>query len=200
MQVILNMALGEQASQIDDVMTSLRKDLNFELHEVIAKYESELKQDTDKTHFVVDADKIVDNLTAMVIGQAKDVLQKTFTIPVQGWDTVDELALRVEEAFVKGTADLESYIHLGVQETYVACKEQGGESMIFQMESLHDVFGMEDTMRVDELVTKAKEKVGIFARLEMEHLLSRLQMYKLTPEQVQGVIEMGAGEMTVSRF
>ncbi|AXF51364.1 hypothetical protein WELLINGTON_238 [Erwinia phage Wellington] len=200
MQVILNMALGEQANQISELMVDLRKDLNFELHDIISKYERSLREDTDKVHHVVDAPKIVDELTALIVDQAKDVLQKTFTIGINGWDTVDELALRVEEAFTKGVTDLESYVHLNAHETFVACGNSGERTLTFQMESLHDLFGATDTMKVEGIVMKAKEKVGILARQEMETLLSKLQLYKLTPEQVDGVHEMGRGEMTVSRF
>lgn len=200
MQVVLNMALGEQAPQIEQVMVDLRKKLDFELHDIIAKYERELKRDTDKTHFVVGADKIVDDLTAMIMDHAKDVLQRNYVIPTNGWDTVDELALRVEEAFTQGSMDLETYVHLSMHETYVACKERGEQSMVFQMESLTDLFGMEETMNLENIVKGAKEKVAVFARMEMDQLLSRLQMYKLSAEQVDSIHEMGRGEMTVSRF
>ncbi|QXO09665.1 hypothetical protein pEaSNUABM11_00241 [Erwinia phage pEa_SNUABM_11] len=200
MQVILNMALGEQAPKIAELMVNLRKDLSFELHDIITKYERGLKKDTSKTHFVVEADAIVDELTEMVVGQAKDVMQKTFAIPANGFDTVDELALRVEEAFSKGVTEIESYIHLSTRSTFVACGETNEKSMLFQMESLNDLFGAQDTMRVESIVGKAKEQVGVLARMEMESLLNRLQSYKLSAEQVDGIHEMGRGEMTVSRF
>jgi len=180
MQLVLDIASTEAAPEVEKLMVTLAKNLHVELHKIIVEYEAKLAADTGSTHFVLKPEEIVNTMTRMVLDEVRRVLQRSYVIPSNGWDTINELGDRIGDAFAQASQDFEAYVHLGMHETFVACQDTPEvKSMVFQMESLTDIFKEADTTRVDQLLVNAKGMVVAVCRREMEILLTRIQRYVL---------------------
>lgn len=176
MRIVLDFSMTEARSALDKLMLGLREELTFDMHAAVGEYERELKENTNHTHIVVDADKIVKELVELLLGDIRRILCRMFVIPANGWDNVNELLERIAGEFEKAGISFDEFISTSAEQCYVACVNDSIDEkpMLFELENLSDLFGIEQWMAIDDKFRKAKTEVVRICRLEMEQLLSKL--------------------------
>ena len=118
----------------------------------------------------------MNDMVEKLLGSIRDILSKAFVIPANGWDSLNELLERITAEFEKAGVDFDEFISMSTEQCYVACTAEspGDKPMLFELETLSDMFGIEQWMAIDDKFRKAKTEVVKICRIEMEQLLSTL--------------------------
>lgn len=176
MQLILDFSLSDSRVALNKVLTEMKKELTFEIHESIAKYERSKETETGKAHYLVEADGVVTTAVEFITGKLKKILEYPHRVPFLCYESIEEVLALINHGFTSAALSLDEIATVNINEVYVSVPREEDEGQnIFEVVGFSDLFDTDSLLAMDSIVKQASSKVVQICRNELAYNMECLQ-------------------------
>lgn len=176
MQLILDFSLSDSRTALNKALGEMKAELVFEINEAVSMYENSKKATTGKSHYLVEADGVIDTTVSYIIDKLKNILQFPHKIPFLCYETIEEIITMIQSGFTSASSALDEIATININEVYISIPRECDEAAnTFEMVGLADLFETESILAMENIVKRAQDKVIQICRNELAYNLECLQ-------------------------